>query len=164
MNQEYRLGLRAVKTAVAVFICMVLSRLLNRPGDFFASIAAIICMQQTYDETFKTGLQRFVGTAIGGLTGYVILEVMDQIPFYSEGANIFVIPICLLLVIYICNFINYKKSVVIGSIVLISVLSMYKSGVDSALMYVINRVLDTTMGIIVAMIINRFFFGRQDCK
>ena len=161
MNQEYRLGLRAIKTAVAVFICMVISTAFNRPDEFFAPVAAIICMQQTYDQTFKTGLQRFIGTVVGGITGYIILEIMQYIPFYSEGANIIVIPVCLLLVIYFCNLINYKGSVVIGGIVLMSVLSKTGSGADSALIYVINRVLDTTIGIAVAMVVNRFFLPKK---
>lgn len=161
MNQKYRLGLRAIKTSVAVFVCMVISNILHRPDDFFAGIAAIICMQQTYDETFKTGLHRFIGTAIGGVTGYVILEIVERIPFYSKDANVFIIPLCLLIVIYFCNLINYQGSVVIGSIVLISVLSMYDRGVNSALIYVVDRVLDTTMGIIIAMIVNRFFLPKK---
>ncbi len=161
MNQKYKLGLRAIKTSIAVFICMVLSSVLHRPDDFFAAIAAIICMQQTYDETFETGLHRFIGTAIGGFTGYVILEIVEHVPFYSQNFNILIIPLCLLIVIYLCNLINYQGSVVIGSIVLISVLSMYDRGTNSALIYVVNRVLDTTMGIIVAMIINRFFLPKK---
>lgn len=161
MNQKYRLGLRAIKTSVAVFICMIISNVLHRPDDFFAGIAAIICMQQTYDETFKTGLQRFIGTAIGGFTGYVILEIVERIPLFSKDSNVFIIPLCLLIVIYFCNFINYQGSVVIGSIVLISVLSMYDRGVGDALVYVVDRVLDTTMGIIVAMIVNRFFLPKK---
>ena len=162
MNQRYKLGLRAVKTAVAVFICMFFANFFNRSDGFFASVAAIICIQQTYDKTFKIGLQRFVGTLIGGGTGYIILEFIHVINFSSKWINTIIIPFCLLFVIYVCNVIDYKGSVVIGGIVLISVL--LKNDSSGALIYIINRIIDTTTGIAIAMIINRFFLPEKNFR
>lgn len=157
MLTEYRLGLRAVKTAIAVFLCLLLSLLLNRSDQLFSSIAAIICMQKTYGETFKEGLHRLIGTILGGIVGYIAI-ILTQFFNYKEIINMFLSPICILIVIYICNVIKKTDSVVIGCIVVLSVITPMDLTITDKLMYVSDRVLDTSAGIIIAMFVNRYIF------
>lgn len=161
LNGGYKIGFRAIKTAIAVFLCLVISFLLKKEDAFFSSIAAIICMQQTNDETFKAGLHRLVGTTLGGIIGYVVLEIISSLPVYYDVLNIFLIPACVLLVIYLCNAINKKSSVGIGCIVLVSILSDLDRSTQDTLLYVINRVIDTSIGIVIAMLVNRFLFTKE---
>jgi len=163
MDQNYKLGLRAFKSAICVFLCLLIAIIFNRPQPLLASIAAIICMQPTYDETFKTGLHRLVGTSVGGVTGLLVLMLVRLIPYkeYLQYVNLIVAPLCILAVIYICNVIEHKSSVAIGCIVVLSVLVEWSdSAYSNTFMYVINRVLDTSIGIVIAMIVNKFFFKR----
>ena len=54
INKEYRIGLRAVKTAIAVFVCAVISTIITHEEDIFCScIAAVICMQPTCEQTLQ---------------------------------------------------------------------------------------------------------------
>ena len=69
INTDYKIGLRAIKTAIAVFVCAVISMFLNHQDVFCACIASVICMEQTYEETVITGINRFIGTVIGGFIG-----------------------------------------------------------------------------------------------
>ena len=75
MNQQYKVGLRAAKSAIAVFLCLLIAMIFKRSELLLASIAAIICMQPTYNETYKTGLYRLVGTSIGGFLGLIVLLI-----------------------------------------------------------------------------------------
>lgn len=163
LNQEYKLGLRAVKTAIAVFFCLLISVVFSRSDALIASIAAIICMQQTYNKTYNTGLHRLIGTMIGGAIGYLFLLGVQYVP-HKDYVSIVVAPISILVVIYICNFINRKDSIVIGCIVVLSVVVQFDYTDGNTLMYVINRVIDTCIGIVVAMIINRFCFAKHSKK
>lgn len=163
INPKYKLGLRAVKTAIAVFFCLLLSVLFSRSDALIASIAAIICMQQTYNKTYNTGLHRLIGTMIGGIIGYLFLLGVQYVP-HKDYVSIVVAPICILVVIYICNFINRKDSIVIGCIVVLSVVIQFDYTDGDTFMYVVNRVIDTCIGIVVAMIINRFCFAKHSRK
>lgn len=164
MDKHYRLGLRAFKSAISVLICLLIAIIFNRPQPLLASIAAIICMQPTYDKTYKTGLHRLVGTSIGGVIGLIVLLFVRFIPYkeYLQYINLILAPFCILVVIYICNVINHKSSVVIGCIVVLSVLVEWSdSAYSNTFMYVINRVVDTSIGIVVAIIVNKFFFKKR---
>ena len=157
INTHYKLGGRAIKTALSVSLCIFISFVFGREDAFFASIAAMICMQQTYDKTFKVGLNRFIGTLLGGIIGYAVLEIICLFPYYSNLLDMFIAPLCILVMIYICNTTNRKESIIIGCIVLVSIVASPEKKPNDSLLYVVNRVIDTTIGIIVAMAIN--FFG-----
>ncbi len=163
MNKKYKLGLRAIKTAISVFLCLLIAFIFNRTDTLFASIAAIICLQPTYNETFNSGLQRLVGTLIGGVVGYLILLAIYKLPF-KEITTLFVAPIAILTVIYICNVINQPSSVSISCIVVLSVVMWPNGNISDSFLYVVNRVLDTSMGIVVAMLVNRFTFVKHSIK
>lgn len=163
MNKNYKLGLRAIKTAISVFLCLLIAFIFNRTDTLFASIAAIICLQPTYNETFNSGLQRLVGTLIGGVVGYLILLAIYKLPF-KEINTLFVAPIAILTVIYVCNVVNQPSSVSISCIVVLSVVMWPNGNISDSFLYVVNRVLDTSMGIVVAMLVNRFTFVKHSIK
>ena len=159
-QKDYHIGLRAIKTAIAVSLCALISMLFGREDVFCASIATVICMQQTYGKTLKAGVDRFVGTFIGGIIGYLALELSNYIPHYN-WSRIFVLPFCILLVIYLCNVIGQKESVSIGCVVILVIVSRLGDDLSSTFMYVIYRVIDTIIGIVVAMFVNRFMFRKR---
>lgn len=157
LNRDYRIGMRAIKTAIAVFFCGLISMIFKRDDVFCASIAAIICLQPTYNKTLEAGIDRFIGTFLGGIIGYISLELSEYIPNY-EWLRLFTLPFCILLVIYICNIIDRKSSVSIGCIVILVIVSRLGDDMGSTFLYVIYRVADTIIGILVAMLVNKFIF------
>ena len=157
INKEYKLGLRAVKTAIAVAICAFLSMFFNHEDIFCACIASVICIEQTYAQTWDTGINRIIGTLIGGTVGYIALESICSFPTY-EWIRVVLLPLCILVVVYTCNVINRKQAVSISCVVIIVILSRSGPSTSSTLNYVIQRVLDTLLGVFVAMIINKFAF------
>lgn len=61
-----KIGMRIVKSALAVFVCLLIDRL--RGGmPFYAAIAAILCMQPDVANSLKTAANRVIGTLVGGL-------------------------------------------------------------------------------------------------
>lgn len=160
-DKEYKIGFRAVKTAIAVFLCALISTIFRREDIFCSSIAAIICMQQTYKQSIDTGVNRFIGTLIGGIVGYIALELSEYIPNY-EWMRIFVLPFCILSVIYICNKIGKKASVSIGCIVVLVIVARLGDPMSSTFSYVVFRVLDTLVGIFIATVVNRFMFKYKE--
>lgn len=161
INKNYKIGLRAIKTAIAVSICMMMTYITKRDEAFIAAFAAIICMQPTYNQTFKSGLNRLFGTISGGIIGYALLELSNAIPSYKPWWNVILAPLCLLIVIYICNMFDKQPSVSIACIVLLCCIAQPVYDVNDPLIYVVNRVLSTSFGVVVAMVVNRFLWPQK---
>lgn len=159
-QKDYHIGYRAIKTAIAVSLCGLISMAFGREDVFCASIATVICMQQTYGQTLRAGIDRFIGTFIGGVVGYLALELSNYIPYY-DWARIVILPFCILSVIYACNIIGQKESVSIGCVVVLVIVSRLGYDLSSTFMYVIYRVIDTIVGIVVAMCVNKFMFRKK---
>ncbi len=161
INKDYKIGLRAIKTSVAVAICALISTMFFHHEDVFcACIASVICMEQTCEQTIETGINRFIGTMAGGIIGYLGLECACALPYY-EWVRIIFLPICIICVVYICNLINKKQAVSIGCVVVIVILSRSGANTNSTLTYVIQRVIDTLLGILVATVINKYMFAKK---
>ncbi len=161
INKNYKIGLRAVKTAIAVSLCMLMTYIFKIDEAFIAAFAAIICMQPTYDQTFKSGLNRIFGTVLGGFIGYALLELSTSIPLYQPWWNVILAPVCLLIVIYLCNMFNKQPSVSIACIVLLCCIAQPTDTISDTFIYVVNRVLATTFGIVIAMVVNKFLWPKR---
>ena len=78
-----RVGQRIVKTAIAVFLCLLYYYLRGYRGQEVpaeAAITAIICMQPYVRDTRDYALSRFNGTLIGTVWGLVFLLLLMAFP------------------------------------------------------------------------------------
>jgi len=141
-----KLGMRNIKTAVSVMICITIFQILERPYPFYACIAAVICMRNNQKDTLKVGKDRMIGTMTGGFVGYLFSRFFEY--------NAILIGIGISLVIYLLNCFKKQASVAIACIVFIAVMTNLKGQLPHT--YAINRVVDTFIGIIVAAIINQY--------
>jgi uncharacterized membrane protein YgaE (UPF0421/DUF939 family) len=143
-STEFRIGKRNFKTSLAVFLSVLISQALKLEYPFFAAIAAIITMENSVINTFIAGKNRLLGTLLGALVGIPLVAVSPN--------NALVCGLGTLLVIFLCSVLNWKKSVSIAGVVLMSVL--LSLGNRSPLQYGFGRVLATLLGIIIAVIVN----------
>lgn len=149
------IGLRSIKTMVAVFICMVIGY--YRQSDPLNSlIAAIVCMKGSAKLGFTTGVDRFIGTMIGGLYGYFAIIFSRKLGVDLSGIIFYAITsIILIPVIYTTIYINTPESVAIAAIVFFIVtISMATAGDIEPLLFVIYRLIDTIIGIVVSVLVN----------
>ena len=148
-----KIGMRNIKTTLSVFLCLLLFETINRENSIFACIAAIICMQNTIVDSMEKGIARVVGTIIGGIVGAFVLFIVNS--FFNDNILIFIIPLGVMLMIQICVVMNVKQAVVICCVVYLSVM-MTKNNDNGYLLYTINRVLDTSIGILIALLVNKY--------
>lgn len=147
-------GFRNIKTGIAILICLILYIPVNRDGVAFATIAILICMQDSVEKSISEGFNRVIGTVLGGSFG-IIFIYFDLIKLHS----IIYFTLCSLgvvLYIYICNLINIRKSINIGCVVYLMI--VIGPVEDSPLLYSIYRTIDTIVGIIIAVVVNRHLF------
>ena len=143
-------GLRNKKTALSVFFCILLFELIGRPNPLFACSAAIICMKETVHYSYKIGVDRLIGTLLGGIVGLVFLLTTQSL---IGGLGI-------LIVIYLCNLFKKSDASVISSIVFLAIVI----GVSEKppFLYALDRMTDTFVGIIIALLVNKNIYPLKE--
>ena len=168
------IGMRTVKTTVAVMLCIiifplltiiskrlpdnpapifrVLHFLLYRESPIFACIASIIIMQPTVEKSLKLGSSRIEGTIVGGLVGLVFTFITTLLPY--KGIPFALVGIGLILIITFFNVIGSPKSTSIALVTFLIIMINIDS--KDPILYAINRIIDTSIGVFIAVFINKF--------
>ncbi|WP_352418316.1 aromatic acid exporter family protein [Proteiniborus sp.] len=136
--------MRTIKTSIAVTISITLAYILKLNSPFFVGVAAIIAMQDNLVDSYRMGRNRVLGTILGAVVGLLGSLI--------SAGNPIIIGIGIIIVIHLCNKLGWNKSISIASIVFISITLNVEEG--SELYYSLNRILDTIVGIVVAVIVN----------
>lgn len=144
-------GLRNIKTAIAVFVALLLYSYIGREGVLFAAMAILICLQDSVEKSIKEGLSRTIGTIIGAIFGIIFIYI-NSLQLSAYLYYIFTM-IGLVLLIHICNLLNLRRSIVIAGVVYLVIIL---GAGDNPFIYSVNRTLDTIFGIGLAVIVNRF--------
>lgn len=143
-----RIGLRNIKTAISVCICLIIFS----KDPFFAAIASIMCMQDTIEHSLKIGTNRVVGTLIGGLLGLIFLYLTRWM--HAEALTPFITSIGVVIAIYLCNLLNKPAASAMSSLVLIAI--MIAPTTSNPFVYASKRTIETILGIIVAILVNKY--------
>lgn len=142
MRLQNIIGMRTIKTGLAVMLCCILTRFAV-DNMFYCATACVVTMQDTIKTSFKMGSQRVFGTLIGGLVGFLLVLI--------SPANPILCGIGIMIVIKFCSIFKLS-SLVVSSV---TFFSLYLGYIDSApLVYSIQRVFDTSIGVIMGLIIN----------
>ena len=140
-----KIGARIIKTALAVVICLFLGSFHKENSGFLSATAAIITMQSTFSDSFVKGKGRIYGTFVGALLGYIFALILH--------GNILLAGLGIVIIIYICKVLKWQDSTVIACVVFLIIMIESDSNI---LQYSIFRLLDTTSGIIIALLVNYF--------
>lgn len=146
------IGMRNIKTAASVLICLLLYRFLPRDGSFLASTSAIICLQDSVEKSVFSGFNRLYGTAVGAVLGTVLLYINQF--FASADLTIILATFGVMLLILLCNLLNKNESIVIGTVVFLLIL--LDQSTEPPVVYGFYRLIDTFIGIAVAIAVNKF--------
>lgn len=150
------IGLRMVKTVVAIFICGILGFFRGEP-PFFAMFAAVICMQNTTEGTLLSAVNRVVGTLIGGTFGVLLRLAGEYFGFYhSDLIYYFFLSVLMFPVMQITLLIKKPSLVQLVCVVFISVSLTLGDVLNGG----VQRILDTLVGIVVALLVNLLLPGR----
>ena len=147
-------GMRNVKTALAAAFCALAYYFIGR-SPAFACIGAIFGMGSDMEDSRKNGGNRLFGTLIGGLLSIAVFWV--YLHFYPQGGHSMLLAVLLgiatVILILLCQYF-WPGGVQPGGVVLCIVL--YSTPVETYVSYALNRILDTTIGVIVALLVNYF--------
>ena len=152
-----KIGMRNIKTALAAALCAFIYYFLDR-SPAFACIGAIFGMGSDLENSKLHGGNRLFGTAIGGLLGMALFRI--YLIFYPEGGHtLLLVPLVFIgtvALILLCQ-IFWVGGVQPGGVVLCIIL--FNTPVESYITYALNRIFDTGIGVIMALVVNSVFPG-----
>lgn len=155
-----KIGMRIVKSAVAVFLCLSLYILFGHQGvPFYAAIAAILCMQPDVSNSKRVAVNRMVGTLIGGVYGILVLTLLKTFP-PPELLQYLIISACLIPLMYITVVLKKNTATYITCVVFLSITVSHS---DALVPYAfgISRIVETLVGIFISLLINNFHIPRK---
>lgn len=151
-----KVGGRTTKTVIAVFLCFLIDTIRKNGVPFYAAIAAILCIQHNLKDSLNTALTREIATIIGGLWGMAILcfeRIVYHIP--NNLLRYFFLSILLIPIINFSVWIKQEKGTFLMCVVFLCITVTHGND-ESPLAFGIDRIIDTTIGIVVALFINQF--------
>ena len=151
-----RVGERTVKTVLAVYLCLLIGIVRKSDTSFYAAIAAVLCVQRTSKDSIREAFNREVATVIGGIWGMLVL--LFERYFWCSPCEVLRYLFLSVILIPIINFsvlIKRERGTFLMCVVFLCITVTHGND-ESPLSFGIARILDTTIGIVIALIINQF--------
>ncbi len=156
--------MRIMKSAFGVLICFAIYFLRGKQGaPFYSALAVLWCIQNQTKNTVGNALQRAVGTGIGAVYGLCYILVRQELPQLGESFLHYVmISLALIPIIYTTVVIGQKKASYFSCVVFLSIVVNHLMD-QNPYIFVLNRSLDTLIGILVGLVLNSVsFHGKYD--
>ncbi|MFI3284931.1 MAG: aromatic acid exporter family protein [Erysipelotrichaceae bacterium] len=146
-------GLRTIKTGIAVTIAIIISNLLNLEYPYFVAMTAIISMDKTALSSILMWRNRTFGTLLGATIGICFS--------YISRGNPLLCGIGFILAVTILNKLKMSGAVPVCGFVLCAVMV---HTISSPLIYGFHRTLDTLIGGAISLVVNICIFPYYHSK
>lgn len=143
-------GMRTIKTVISVILSSLFMQFVLGHNPFFACIGAVVAMERNLSQSIKAAVIRNVGTIVGGLVGIAIGSFTE---------NIFIMAMGLIPLIWVCNAIDKKDSIIPGCIVYFAV--FWLNTTDQAWSYGLTRILGTFIGSLISIGVNALILPQK---
>lgn len=163
-NKLPHIGMRIIKSAFGVLLCFAIYLLRGKEGTpFYSALAVLWCIQNQTRNTIGNALQRTVGTGIGAAYGLFYILLKLKVLNLGDGFwHFFTISLLIIPIIYTTVLLKQKKASYFSCVVFLSIVVNHLTD-DNPYLFVLNRTLDTLIGIFVGLILNSIHIhGRYD--
>lgn len=172
MKQIPKIGLRIIKSAVAVFLCYLFNYFRGENGIvFYSQLSVLWCIQSYISTTKQNANQRIAGTFIGAGFGLVVLlffllirnaelQVGDFSMYLIKGL---ITSVVIIFVLYATVILNKKNASYFSCVVFLSIVVIH-GGDNNPFIFTLNRVIDTMVGILIGVAVNLFHLPRKQHK
>ncbi|HHX61891.1 MAG TPA: hypothetical protein GX707_14475 [Epulopiscium sp.] len=140
------IGMRSLKTGLAVFICFALYTVLPLTEPTLAVLVAVMAIQNNIDDSVTFSKNRLIGTVLGTIIGIIYTQV--------AGQSLIFVALGVIVLITLLNKLNQSKNIVIALVLFVNIITGVVSG--NIIIYGLNRFANTLVGITVGFLINYF--------
>lgn len=135
------------KMAIASAISWELAKLVGSDHPYLAPISVVLCLQTTIDQSIRYSFHRMVGTAIGIILSASLVSHLDM--------NGWILGLLILGGAFIAKWLKLDESVIHQvALTIVLIFTFERKSKD----YAFDRIVDTMIGIVVAILIHMFLF------
>lgn len=149
-------GFRIIKTSIAVFVCLIIGKLLNFGFPIYALLSCVLMMKESTDLTIKYGIDRSIGTAFGGIIAIIIQAIVLNLNIdMNSYTYITIIALTILLTLSLGRVFGLNEyAMSMASILVVLILCSYNTTLRTSILYSIDRIAETIVGIVIAVVVN----------
>ena len=108
---RFRLGMRTIKSALAVFLCILFFHLTQRGIPMIAALSAVFSLRQDLTTTVSFGKSRIIGNTLGGTLAIIYFFVKSY--FHNDFlVELILLPILVIIVIVVSDGINNNSGII----------------------------------------------------
>lgn len=146
-ERRHRIGMRIIKTVIAVFLCGLLAFLRDKSA-LYSMFAALFCIQKSAGKTIESSVNRVLGTLVGGVVGVLTVYAMDTLHIlHIDLLRYFLLSLLLIPTIEFALLI--KKPDIAGMACMVVMCLVVDPG-DKPAIYSIERLFETFVGVVLA--------------
>lgn len=157
-------GQRILRSVCAVGLCFVIYFLRGQRGiPFYSALAVLQCMQPYHENMLAVARRRTVGTFMGAFWGLVVILT----ELYGFGGRLYGTVGAYLLITCFTGVVLYSTVLLkitdasyFSCVVFLSITIMHIRDADPYI-FVFNRVVDTLIGVALALVVNSAHFPRK---
>lgn len=155
---KFKIGMRTLKTGLCVFLCILISMILKRDTYVVATITAVFTLREDMENTIIYGKHRLIGNVMGALTSVIVILVFSLLG-RTDLVQLFFIPTIIILMIAVLAHLGYHEGTVGACATLLTIVFMIPA--DQSYGYAFARVVDSFIGMGIALLVNYFMPIRQ---
>ena len=155
-----RVGHRILKSSFSVLLCFIVYLIRGREGiPFYSMLAALWCIRPYIGSSLEMALQRTLGTFVGAGFGLLVLLIklscLPQNHFGNELIYDVLVALAIIPIIWLTVLLHHQNASYFSCVVFLSIVVNH-IGDENPYIFVLNRVLDTMIGIVIGIGINSF--------
>lgn len=162
-----RVGMRIVKSAVAVFLCLFIYYLMGQEEiPFFLVMAALQSLQPYQKDVKEIAQQNVLGTMLGAGCSLVILLLQRFVLGSAHSEYLFYcvfVALGVAVTIYCAVVLGHGEIAQFSAVVYICIIMVHLDN-ESPFLYVLKRLTETLMGIGIGMAVNSMRIPRKRVK
>ncbi|MGX7775690.1 FUSC family protein [Streptococcus pluranimalium] len=150
-SRKFKLGLRTLKSGLAVFFVILLFGLFKWDGIQIAALSAVFSLREDFGQSIHFGSSRILSNSIGGFYAFLFFVLSD---LFAQSFWIYLIfiPIFTMLTITTNVAFNNTPGVVSGVATMLMIALSVPAG--DSILYALRRVFETFIGVFIAIIVN----------
>ena len=113
---RFRLGMRTLKTAIAVMLCILLFQFFHRGSPMIACLAAVFSLRQDLNTSLSFGKSRIIGNTLGGFLALLYVLAQDYFP-NQHLVELLLLPLLVIIVIVVSDGINNNAERVLDTFI-----------------------------------------------
>ncbi len=162
--RNYLPGNRIIKTVLSVLVCLLIARMVGYESPYFACIASVIVMKSTPELSFKFGKYRIIGSLFGAFFAAVFVVITKIMKIDDQSITyLILISFVLMLDLSLVKILGFSENATsLSAILVLSVLMSHNQDMNEMLAYITMRMVETIVGVSVAVIINKYLLNNPD--